>query len=86
MNLAEIDHNLREALVSREKSIGFFIYRGEAIWLIDWADYFTLDQQKNINAMYTEKRYRRFLPAGLTVQQWNKKLQSEFRDGSDAYC
>ncbi|MEH7882588.1 MULTISPECIES: hypothetical protein [Rhizobium] len=81
MNLAEIDHELRKALVSGEQCIGFVIYRGEAIWLIDWVDHFTLDQQKNIDAMCTEERYRRFMPAGLTVQQWSKKLQSEFRNG-----
>ncbi|MEB3046828.1 hypothetical protein [Rhizobium mulingense] len=81
MNLAEIDPELRKALDSREQSIGFVIYRGETIWLIDWVDHFTLDQQKNIDAMCTEQRYRRFMPAGLTVQQWSKKLQSEFRNG-----
>ncbi|WP_432444977.1 hypothetical protein [Rhizobium leguminosarum] len=81
MNLAEIDHELRKALVSREQCVGFVVYRGEAIWLIDRVDYFTPDQQKDIDAMCTEQRYRRFMPAGLTAQQWSKKLQSEFRNG-----
>lgn len=81
MNSVEIDENTRRSLLEREKCIGFFVYQGDFVWIIDWSDNFTLDQQKNIDALCTEERYRKFLPAGLTIQQWNKKLQDEFRGG-----
>ncbi|WP_413208512.1 hypothetical protein [Rhodospirillum sp. A1_3_36] len=81
MNLAAIDNDQRNLLLSREQCVGFSVYQGSALWLIDWADNFTLDQQKNIDAMCTEERYRRFMPKGLTAEQWNKDLQSKFRDG-----
>ena len=81
MNLLEIRSEVRDALLSREQCIGFVVHRGKTAWLIDWADHFTLDQQKNIDAMCRDERYRRFLPAGLTPQQWKEKLQREFRDG-----
>jgi hypothetical protein len=81
MNLVRIDSELRNALTLREQCIGFVIFRGDAFWIIDGADHFTLDHQKNIDALCTEERYRRFLPTGLTVQQWNQKLRSEFRGG-----
>lgn len=81
MNLAEIDLDLREKILHREQCIGFVVYKGEEVWLLDWPDYFTLDQQKNIDAMCSEERYRRFMPAGLTASQWNEKLRREFRNG-----
>lgn len=81
MNLAIIDQNLRIELLSRAQTVGFIVYHGELLWLIDWADYFTLDQQKEIDALCTEDRYLNLLPSGLTPSQWNKKLQSEFRNG-----
>ncbi|MFY0623644.1 MAG: hypothetical protein JXQ89_18335 [Pelagimonas sp.] len=81
MNLAEIDFGLRNSLLAREQCVGFSIHQGKIAWLIDWVDHFTLDQQKNIDAMCTEERYQRFMPAGLNAQQWNEKLRSEFRDG-----
>lgn len=81
MNLAEIDQNLREGLLKREDCIGFFVINGTYDWIIDWEAHFNLDQQKNIDAMCTEPRYRRFMPAGLTPEQWNRKQQNEFRNG-----
>jgi len=81
MNLVRIDPELRNALTLREQCIGFVIFHGSVFWIIDGADHFTLDQQKNIDALCTEERYRRFLPVGLTVQQWNQKLRNEFRGG-----
>lgn len=81
MNLAEIDADVRSTLLSREQCVGFVVHRGKTNWLVDWADHFTLDQQKNIDAMCTEDRYRRFMPSGLNAEQWNRKLQSEFRGG-----
>lgn len=81
MNLAAINDDLRKALVSREKCIAFIVHLGEFYWLIDFPDHFTLDQQKNINALCAEERYRQFLPVGLTIQQWKEKLQNEFRGG-----
>lgn len=81
VELEELGADLREALSSGDKCIAFFVYHGEASWLIDWKDYFTLDHQKDIDALCNEERYRGFLPANLTVQQWNEKLQREFRNG-----
>ena len=82
MNLAEIDTDLSKELVTRDKKIGFIVFKGTYTWIIDWSDYFTLDQQKNIDALCSkEECWRRYLPAGMTLQQWNKKLQSEFRGG-----
>lgn len=81
MNLAAIDHNLRDDILRREQCIGLVVYKGETVWLIDWPDHFTLNQQKNIDAMCSEERYRRFMPAGLTASQWNEKLRREFRNG-----
>jgi hypothetical protein len=59
MNLAEIDADLRKSLLSNEKCVGFVVHHGKCLWLVDWAAHFTLDQQKNIDAMCTEERYRR---------------------------
>ena len=81
MNSAEINEDIRRSLLEREKCIGFFVYQSDFVWIIDWSDNFTLDQQKNIDALCAEERYRRFLPTGLTVEQWNKQLQDEFRGG-----
>lgn len=81
MNLVEIDESTKGSLLGREKCIGFFVYQGNFVWIVDWPDNFTLNQQKNIDALCTEERYRRFLPSGLTVAQWSKKLQDEFRGG-----
>ncbi len=81
MNLEEIDQSTRRALVEREQCIGFIVYEGRTVWIIDWADHFTLNHQKNIDSLCSEERYQKFLPSGLTAQEWNKKLQSEFRGG-----
>jgi len=81
MNLMEIDTELREGLITRKKSVAFIVIRNETLWLVDWSDHFTLDQQKNINAMCSEQHYQRFMPASLTPEQWNKRLQTEFRGG-----
>ncbi len=81
MNLAEIDTDLSNKLITRDKKIGFIVFNGTYIWIIDWSDYFTLDQQKNIDALCSKEEYREMLPAGMTLQQWNNKLQSEFRGG-----
>ena len=81
MNLAEIDQNLRAGLLKRGDCIGFYVLNGNYSWIIDWEAHFNLDQQKNIDAMCSEQRYRRFMPNNLTPEQWNKKQQDEFRNG-----
>jgi hypothetical protein len=81
MHITEISKDLRESILSRDRCICFVVYDEYSEWVIDFVDNFTLDQQKNIDALCNEERYRKFLPKGLSIEQWGKKLRDEFRGG-----
>ncbi|MFS8057150.1 hypothetical protein QD357_30780 [Rhizobium sp. BR 317] len=81
MNLEQISSDLREGILKREECIGFFVHSSSYYWIIDWEAHFNLDQAKNIEAMCENPQYRRFLPKGLTVDQWRVKQRQDFREG-----
>jgi hypothetical protein len=81
MNLDRISNELRENILKREECVGFFVHSGEYHWIIDWEAHFNLNQVKNINAICEKPQYRRFLPNGLSVDEWRQQQLEEFREG-----
>lgn len=81
MNLAQIPSELREGILKREECIGFFVHSSNYYWIVDWEVHFNLDQAKNIEALCEKPQYLRFLPKGLSIDQWRQQQINEFREG-----
>lgn len=81
MNSAEIDSDLREKILSRAERIGFFVFRGEYIWIIDWDEHFNLNHMKNIDALCQDEKLMRHLPAGKTVDTYRAEVIQRYRSG-----
>lgn len=81
MNLEKINQELSRLLVERKEFVGFFVYSGQYLWILDWDEHFNLDYMKNIDAVCRDKELLKYLPKNKTIIEYKDDVVRRYRDG-----